>query len=249
MALPSNLQTVTVTGKYVDFQGNPKTGSVIFTSDVVLNDPSQSVMVVPVAKEVVLDNTGAFTVTLPATNDPDVSPIGFVYHVKETFAGGRAYDVEFPYTTVTYDLSAVAPAQSITQVATFILAATRGIPNGVASLDSGGRVPAAQLPAAGGAIPLTDKGAAGGVATLGSDGKVPTGQLPAGTGGTTTNINGPVVISQNLDGTWPSRLSVSGGSDRTKVIFWKGNLPGPAISSGTADAVLNLDIMFLIGTP
>lgn len=53
-----------------------------------------------------------------------------------------------------------------------------GVAGGVASLDSSGKVPSAQLPAMN-YIPTSQKGAASGVASLGADGKVPTSQLPA----------------------------------------------------------------------
>ncbi|WND36913.1 hypothetical protein RI578_22665 [Streptomyces sp. BB1-1-1] len=74
-----------------------------------------------------------------------------------------------------------------------------GTPNGVATLDGTGKVPAEQLPAAGGAVtsvntqtgdvvldaadvgavPTTQRGAANGVATLDASSKVPSVQLPA----------------------------------------------------------------------
>lgn len=54
-----------------------------------------------------------------------------------------------------------------------------GQPNGVASLDSSGKVPAGQLPdVSGGFILSTEKGAASGVATLDSGTKVPLAQVP-----------------------------------------------------------------------
>jgi hypothetical protein len=76
---------------------------------------------------------------------------------------------------------------------------SKGIANGVASLDGTGKVPSAQLPATAsavtsvntqtgavvlaatdvGAIPTTQKGAANGVASLDGTGKVPSGQLPS----------------------------------------------------------------------
>lgn len=53
-----------------------------------------------------------------------------------------------------------------------------GAAGGVATLDSGGKVPAGQLPSMD-YIPLSEKAAANGVATLGSNGKVPSSQLPS----------------------------------------------------------------------
>ena len=56
-----------------------------------------------------------------------------------------------------------------------------GQPNGIASLDSTGKVPSSQLPAMD-YIPTAEKGAASGVATLDSSGKIPSAQLPDSVG-------------------------------------------------------------------
>lgn len=56
-----------------------------------------------------------------------------------------------------------------------------GQPNGIASLDSTGKVPSSQLPAMD-YIPTSEKGAASGVATLDSSGKIPSTQLPDSVG-------------------------------------------------------------------
>ena len=56
-----------------------------------------------------------------------------------------------------------------------------GQPNGIASLDSTGKVPSDQLPAMD-YIPSSEKGAASGVATLDSSGKIPSAQLPDSVG-------------------------------------------------------------------
>ena len=56
-----------------------------------------------------------------------------------------------------------------------------GQPDGIASLDSTGKVPSDQLPAMD-YIPTSEKGAASGVATLDSSGKIPSAQLPDSVG-------------------------------------------------------------------
>jgi hypothetical protein len=63
--------------------------------------------------------------------------------------------------------------------------------------------------------------------------------IGAGTGGG--------MVTQNSDGTWPSRSTADGGSDRTKGIFWKGTLPGPVISAASTDAVVGLDTLIVTG--
>jgi hypothetical protein len=49
-----------------------------------------------------LDSNGAFSIALPATDDPDISPSGFTYKVEERFGGKlmRSYDIMIPYDTV-----------------------------------------------------------------------------------------------------------------------------------------------------
>jgi len=71
MALPANLSTITITGAYVDYSGDAITGQITFTLGDVLRSGIDNVMVVPSTVVVPLVS-GAFSVTLPATNDPDV---------------------------------------------------------------------------------------------------------------------------------------------------------------------------------
>ncbi|MEV0440949.1 hypothetical protein AB0I84_09180 [Streptomyces spectabilis] len=87
---------------------------------------------------------------------------------------------------------------------------TAGAANGVATLGTDGKVPAAQLPTSTNAVASVNgktgtvvlgasdvnavatsaAGAAGGVATLDTSGKVPTAQLPAASGGAVASVNG-----------------------------------------------------------
>jgi hypothetical protein len=60
---------------------------------------------------------------------------------------------------------------------TMIPGTSRGVANGVAALDAGGTVPAAQLPS-GVWVPLSAVGVANGVASLDAGGKIPASQLP-----------------------------------------------------------------------
>lgn len=60
----------------------------------------------------------------------------------------------------------------------YISVTEKGVANGVATLDEGGKIVAGQLPALD-FVPNDQKGAAGGVATLDSNSKVPTSQIPS----------------------------------------------------------------------
>lgn len=114
MPLPGNLSTVTVTGKYVDFQGNAIRGQVRFTLPTdPLVDSAADVIVVPTTVTANLDENGSFTVTLPATDDADVYPNGVQYIVSEAFTGGRTYSLALPALPATVDLSTVAPTPTL----------------------------------------------------------------------------------------------------------------------------------------
>jgi hypothetical protein len=108
MPLPVDYGTGTVTGTFTDTNGDPVVGTISFTPSasrllgtgaVILGDP----VVVP------LDDAGSLTVTLPASDDPNVLPTDFTYRVDETFVGtvGSTYFIEVLEGT-TLDLSDVA---------------------------------------------------------------------------------------------------------------------------------------------
>ena len=67
------------------------------------------------------------------------------------------------------------------QLEAYVPKTEKGVANGIASLDSTGKVPSSQLPAMD-YIPNSEKGAASGVATLDSSGKIPSAQLPDSVG-------------------------------------------------------------------
>lgn len=109
MALGPNLTTVTVTGNYVDFEGNPIEGQIRFSIGEVLRNGTDDQMIAPSSVVVPL-SSGSFSVALPATNDPDVVPNPFVYTVEESFPNGRTYEISIPYTTAgSLDLADISP--------------------------------------------------------------------------------------------------------------------------------------------
>lgn len=147
MALPANVTTITVTGQYLDGTGAAVRGSVTFTLDTPLLDAGDAVIIAPTDYTVPLDATGSFSVSLPATNDPDLDPSGFTWEVRENFDGGRTYSIELPENLApAVDLSILAPALATPDpVYTYVLLSALGAPSGVASLNSSGIVPAAQI--------------------------------------------------------------------------------------------------------
>ena len=67
--------------------------------------------------------------------------------------------------------------------ATFVQRSEVGVADGVASLDSNGKIPSSELPTMD-YIPSAEKGAVNGVAQLDANGKVPSGELPVATSST-----------------------------------------------------------------
>jgi hypothetical protein len=115
MALAPSLTTVTLTGNYVNYEGSPIQGQVRFTLGEVLRNGTDDQMIAP-SNIVVPLSAGAFSVSLPATNDPDVVPNPFVYTVEESFAGGRTYTITVPYTTVgSLDLADLSPTPTLSE--------------------------------------------------------------------------------------------------------------------------------------
>jgi len=118
MALAPSLTTVQITGNYVDFEGKAMQGQVRFTLGDVLRNGTDDQMVAPSSVVVAL-SAGAFSVTLPATNDPDVVPVNFVYTVEESFPGGRTYTISVPYDTVgSLDLADLSPTPTLSDTFT-----------------------------------------------------------------------------------------------------------------------------------
>jgi len=111
MALPT---IITVKGKYLKLDGTPESGTVQFFSKVYVLHSEDETAVVPSEVKVTLDSTGSFEVDLPATNDPEWTPIGWTYRVILRFSG----DYSIFQTVIPYDaaggiiwMSDLVPAQ------------------------------------------------------------------------------------------------------------------------------------------
>lgn len=113
MVLPIDYDTVIVRGRYVYLDGTPAIGDVKFTGQVVATSAATDTIIVPNTIVAPLDGGGQFSVALPATNDPDVTPNGWTYTVLEnlTGGGGRTYSIDVPVSAKVsgIDLSDVAP--------------------------------------------------------------------------------------------------------------------------------------------
>lgn len=150
MALPVNLGVVTLQGSFVKPDGeggSPDTGFVTIRSDVVISSAGGSVGPFYFRAELV---DGGFLIPgVPVTDDPDWSPAGWTYLIKESLSGSvRTYYVAIPSNMAgtTVDLSTLAPAQQIPDFDTYVLRSQANTPNGYAALDSDGYVDPDVLP-------------------------------------------------------------------------------------------------------
>jgi len=122
----------------------------------------------------------------------------------------------------------------------------KGANNGYPSLDSGGKIPSAQLPS-GVWVPLSSVGAASGVAALDSGTKVPVAQLPAGTANGVASLDGTgKVPSSQLPAT------TGGGTftvNQTSHGFSVGNvltLSGTTYAKAKADTAANAEVVGIV---
>ena len=108
MPLPTDYGTGVVTGTFTDTNGDPVVGTISFTPSASrLLGTGAVILADPVVVD--LDEEGSISVTLPASDDPNVNPTDFTYRVDETFVGvvGSTYFIDVLEGT-TLDLSDVA---------------------------------------------------------------------------------------------------------------------------------------------
>ena len=110
MGLPASITPVTVTCTYLLPSGDPATGAVSFTPSITAATTGTVVPVSPLT--VTLDDAGALSVVLAATDDADWVG-GFTYEVVERIDGApkRTYTIQVPAASPggTLDLATVTP--------------------------------------------------------------------------------------------------------------------------------------------
>lgn len=147
MGYPADATQVTLTGLFSAAlpTASIPTGTVAFWPNTVLTDAGTGQIIEAATVTATLDGGGALSVTLMATDDPDIHPAGWAYWVRETIDGypQRIYQIKLP-AGGPYRLGDL---QQLSSPATspYVLQSQVGQPNGVASLDGAGQVPASQL--------------------------------------------------------------------------------------------------------
>lgn len=92
MSFPASLTVVTVHGKLLDGAGSPRAGKVIFRTPGFTMSGADDTIVIPRLLAALTDASGAFSIALPATTDPDWTPIGWTYKVSIDL-GEESYQV------------------------------------------------------------------------------------------------------------------------------------------------------------
>ena len=129
MPLPGNVDLIEVTGQFLFYTGAPCAGTVKFraSGDPWLKDSTADATLVPGDIPCTIDadgflvrpagavGTGGKGVKLPATNDPDLNPNGFVYDVTLNVGGlpELKYAIALPTGTTPVDLADLAPVTPV----------------------------------------------------------------------------------------------------------------------------------------
>lgn len=112
MGLPSNVDTIVLTGTYLNVTGIPLTGHVNVSVVSPVTDATGEVILGAGTTSVNLDDTGSFAITLPCTNNTDLNPVNFSYLYTEAIPGlGRAFYIQLPSTLgSTASIAALSPS-------------------------------------------------------------------------------------------------------------------------------------------
>lgn len=122
--LPGGVTLVPFHGEIVGPDGVPAVGIIELHIPQALRDHDNNVVVGPGLIRARLDASGEFTLPLPATDDPDITPTGWAYEVivSTDVWVDRFYMVVPADTVGTLELSDVAPATTPTDVVIYALA-------------------------------------------------------------------------------------------------------------------------------
>lgn len=118
MALPVNWQLGHIEGRWINFEGEPESGTVTLIPNVTrVTNASEEVIIVPSQLTYTLDVSGAIDETPPASIDADNNPAAFNYTVVENLSSGmgRTYplDVTAVGTTFLYAVVATEPTEAL----------------------------------------------------------------------------------------------------------------------------------------
>lgn len=97
---------ITISGTYLKLNGTPEEGTVIFRSKVFSLSSAEATVMVPSKLVALLDETGTFSLQVPATTDPAWSPVGWTYEVHLRFSESiTTFNVMVPHDASSGDLA------------------------------------------------------------------------------------------------------------------------------------------------
>lgn len=142
MPFPAGLTLVTVHGRIDALPTGGASGQVRFDRAYALVGGADNSIVPPRPEYATLDAAGEFTITLPATNDPDWTPVGWAYQVEvNTSAGLIRGSLQLDYLVTAVELADLLQVDgTAVPGTTYIALSARGAALGVAALDVDGDV-------------------------------------------------------------------------------------------------------------
>jgi hypothetical protein len=142
MAFPVGLTLVTVHGRIDALPSGGASGQACFTRPYALVGGADNSIVPPRPEYATLDAAGEFTILLPATNDPDWTPVNWAYSVEIISSSGIIRGtLQLDYQSPTVELADLIQLNGAAAVgATYIALSSRGVALGVAALDADGDV-------------------------------------------------------------------------------------------------------------
>ena len=94
MSYPNDVSVRTVFGQYLKSNGLAASGTVVFTPSHRIEDANDAtILSTPIS--VTLDADGEFSISLPCTDDIDLSPRGWYYTATIRIKGARPYSFRF----------------------------------------------------------------------------------------------------------------------------------------------------------
>lgn len=135
MALPVDVTTITVTGTYTDGQGNPQSGSVMFTPSSELADTTGKVVIAQTPVVAPVGSLGTFSCELACTDNASLFPAGWAWNVQVSIPGAvQNFNAYLPGSVYgsTVDMSVLSPGGSIPQVSGTYVVSVNGLSGTVA---------------------------------------------------------------------------------------------------------------------
>ena len=104
------ITSVSVHGEILEADLTPAVGTVTFRTLIKLRDTVDNITLVPTDFTATLDAGGEFTITLPATDNPDITPLNWVYQVfLSTTTWRNTTYVRIPFQVGTVEFADLVP--------------------------------------------------------------------------------------------------------------------------------------------